>query len=980
MKEETAKIEEKRMKDKARSIVQNEHSLRNLAKDGHVVAEKIEIGNEIVERNGEKLMKTHKYIELDIDGERKSTNKRISKDFLSMQDKEYGTTLAQKMSNRDKEVRVRGEQDQEKKRDSLESIRRAEKILDQLTMKYCRERDYHKKGEELGKIIKGLKKESVQMIFQRMIYRSESPYISLLLFSKIEKGTFFLSNECVKQLIFLIRSFNEIYTETIPYEEILWELFKNSSTSDVEVQCAFELVGELFIDKRKREVLISLYGKIHIINYYREVCGGMLVQETRRSLLHAIIYGIQDKSVSKAPLSSLFQRLGEYTKENRVEKASVNMARGVWSLLKVHTDAFDEQFDDLLTYFTYFCRVFTESGCEIFTVEEVCEIADCIEVLANAILNRTVESSSADAAMDPLANYIRKIKTQKRSIRDIRIIPEMQDVQYIHPVQNSEGEDEASDGQEESSSGKEGETGKKESLKNVLLDERRMLAFNSTLKGLIKECTKEMKESQKSKKRATYDTFMYIFAKTKELYILVYLARICGIFDVNYSEISGIFIDISLPEKETSKEKKTLSSISNRIIAEKWKAIAYLTKEGVCAPPQEVFTKEIFDHSSPSLVFSNVSGIVELLPSPSFSEMISNGYIYDAIFLLTLPRFVSCSYFKESVKKVVSQLITGCHKEGLCLLARKLIELDGVYTESEAKVGDKPPVSPNDYIQVKGFVRETIASLFLTEIDVVGVLPPPKSSKITRTKGEYDMVKVLLTEEKLVNPETEEEDLRIEEKIFYKRVSSKQFETEKNIKTFFKNSQKGKNIDQVRKKIIFDFVSHINDPELSNRFANALVQLPSVFSLPEDFQSFLLSSLIILKDTVILSQGTQRKIKEHAQDILKNSKDEKLKDKCMVLSCLYTQKEETVPSNSLDTYEGLSLSLLIFITSKNGNLTDLKDAFFKICANLSEDQIEQLLLLFTEAGVETSPILKTKTSLLLEKYKKEKAGKSALFS
>lgn len=300
------------------------------------------------------------------------------------------------------------------------------------------------------------------------------------------------------------------------------------------------------------------------------------------------------------------------------------------------------------------------------------------------------------------------------------------------------------------------------------------------------------------------------------------------------------------------------------------------------------------------------------------------------------------------------------------MLARRLIELDSLYTVAELREGYKLPISPNDYSQAKPFVRETVASLFFTEIDLVYTQPLSiLIEKHSERSKQYDIVEVELKEEIKRNQSTKEEEYLITEQTLFKRMPTDRFTSLEGVKQFDRMCKEGPNVDAMRRKIVFNFICTINDLSLSSRFVDALLKLPSVLSLPESMQMLIISSLQQLRRRVTLLPETNKALITFSKDLL-TSESAKIKSAGIFLYCSCSQFEnEEIPIDIL-TYQDLLLSLLILITTKKGDLQTLKDAFFRICTEIEIKERDELLLLFAHLGVKLSPNLKGNSSVLEE--------------
>ncbi|KAI5184568.1 hypothetical protein NEHOM01_0243 [Nematocida homosporus] len=936
---------------------------REKKEDGRVVRENLATKETTIKNNGETLKIAEREIKVGASLDRSQpVVKKITKNFLETQDSLYGTSLSRKLEPQPEleEEKLGGKQQRERPQD----LGRAKLLVDKLTLRYCQNRNYMEKVEKLAKVTSRMSAESMESLFMQIMRRAESPYIALFLFPYLATEELFLSNKCVKQLSLLVKSFRQIYTETIPYSSIVWSLFKTKVKYDVRIETSFGLVGELNQTPEMREAIVGLYGKGHVVAYYKEVAAGILLQAYDRKVIYSLMYTINDRNLAMKPLEPMFAKLQEYASGNTVEKNTASIARAIWALLLAHPDAFDDDFGSTVTYFTYFANVFTEEACETFAADEITDIIDAIASLANAIINRTITSKTGPMDAEKVSNRVEKRTVQEQG--HVQIIPEMEDVEYTDQVEGNSDSSSASAqlGEQDLSSGSG------DHLNNVTMDPQRHLVFASALEHLYKTTAKNIKASSEWKKRVSYDSLLYLVAQIKLGHLVVYLSHAAAVNTIPYAQYFELVSQVAVPTKDQNEEKHPdLNILKETVMAEKWKTIGYLARESVARPEPGLLANDILGLRAPIGLISNIAAVVDIFEMPSISAFLTNGYIYDAIFLITLPKYVKNPQFACSLKECVGILISQCHKEALALLARKLMELDGFYTEAEQKEGSKASRIPKDYIEAKPIVRETIASLFLTEIDLTAIHAAQLETKqLEKGQQGYDTFRVNMKEKKVLNPETQEEEYSIIEETVFKRLGTDKLKTHNSIKEFHKLSKTAQNIDTQRRKIIVSFLAKINDTPISDKFVNALIALPAAVSLTDKFMAFLLAILSYFKKNVTLSSETNQNLLKFASKQMAASNNE-IKAQAKFLYCDCSAAPDIALETDLTTFDGLSLSLLTLIFSQKGNIQELKDAFFRVCTEITSDERAELLLLFAKVGVPISNDLKQE-SRLVQEYQK----------
>ncbi|KAH9385622.1 uncharacterized protein NEMAJ01_0518 [Nematocida major] len=886
--------------------------------------------------------------------------KSISMDLLKKTDSQFGTSLVKKSQGKvllDLEEIKKTKQTE----DSIKNLSRADQILKRLTLDYSRNKEFTEKVESLAKITKKLNVASQQRIFLHVLHNSESPYIILSVLKKFTRGPVFLSDSCAVQMALFVRSLRGIYLDAIPYSKIIREVFESCAMPDVTVEHAYDILSQIEQEDATRSLLIDLFGKMHVVNYYKELCAGVLSRNISRGVLYSVMYTINDKSVAKECMAPMFNRLNEYVADKTVEKNSVVFARAVWALFTAHTDAFDSEFDTIIKYIGYFCDAFTESSCEFLSIDDASEIVDTFDVLANAVVNRTVQGSTSKNKKDSAAikNYVEK-KEVKREEK-VRIVPEMENVDDSDSSSESSEESEKH-ASEETSEGAE-TAGR---LNNVSVTQEKLLVFNTLIAAKYKEVFKKLEGALEWKKRPSYDTLLYVVSHVKLLHLLLYLSRISGSSEIPVEPHGALFRKISTPASFDANKHDGTQDLADRMLSEKWNSLGFLMKEGLISSVSTDFTKDVLKHTSPYQMFHTVSTCVHLLSFPTASVFLENGHIYDFIYLQTLPSYVRHKSFLETLKKTIRAFISKAEKEALVLLVRRLIELDGFYTEREAKKGSKKSSDPNHYAAVKHVVRDTVASLFITEMDL-SASGGIESTVDSRSEHTYDTVDVEMNEKKVFNPVTKQEEFRVSEEIVFKRFGTDRHQEKNAAKEYYKKAKEGKNVDQKRRKIVFDFIQMIKDSDLSDKFIKALVKLPSVVTVRDKMLLYIIKVVIYGMEKLSLSDSTLKAVQDFANDEYKENPSDVIKD---AAKCLYVKTCASLSDSGAknpNTYNGLVLSLLILITTNQGNLNALKDGFFRICSDLEEYERNELLLLFRQAGVPTSKSLEG-TSEELAKY------------
>ncbi|KAI5166621.1 hypothetical protein NEIRO03_1224 [Nematocida sp. AWRm78] len=952
-------------------IVKNEKEFKlNDKEGGHLVNEKIKQVNENLLKGKESVEKNQKSVFISIrNNSENGTIKTISDDFLRKKDKQFGTTLLEKSKSKF-QIDFK-ELEKEKKenaiRESLKRVSRADQIIQKISLYYCRNKNFIATADHLIRTLKKLSPQTIQKVFLDVLHRAESPYIALFILRKMKDVPPFLSDECVVQLSLFVRSFRIMYLDTIPYSQIIKDLFERCILSDVTVEHSYDLLSQIEQDKSIRNLFIELFGRVHIVNYYKELCAGLFVRNIHRSVLYSVMFTINDMHLTADGLSPTFNMIGKYIEKETVEKNSVVFARAFWAFLKVHMSGFNERFNDAIKYIRYFSDSFTSTSCEIFSIADVLEIVDTIEILANSIINRTIFNGEAGTNKKPsdIKNYVQK--KELKSKNKIKIVPEMENVKYSDKESDS---DESSKTNDDSEKSEDSIADQGHRLDNVKITQESLLVFITMLNTEYKSTYKKLKEAIQWKKRITYDTLLYALAHIKLLHLLLYLSRLSGSVELPIKEHYSLFSSIDIPATFDGKQYDGTQELADRIFSEKWNSLGFLLKESLISPNELNFSQDILRHKSPHQLFEKVSASVHLLTFPPITVFLESDHIYDAIFLQTLPMYVRHKEFLITLRKIVRTFISRAEKEALALLIRRLIELDGIYTEKEVRKGRKKPYDPNHYTAVKNAVRNTIASLFITEIDLSSFNGVNLTAD-SRKDDAYDAIDVVLHETKEHNPVTNQEEYKIAEEIIFKRTGTDMHKELNSAKTYHKSSKEGKNVDEKRRRIVFDFIVSINDLALSEKFIKALIKLPTVTKLDDKMKLFIIKVLAYALQKITISDPVVGLIKDFAKKELKKSSSELMADAAKYLYIKTSASIEDKHTSSNQNYENLSLSLLMLITRKQGNLNTLKNCFFKICADLKDYERNELLLLFKEAGVTISNSLDG-TSEGLSRYNESK--------
>lgn len=964
----SSESKQEKSKKKKEKKVSNEKEFKIDRKEGtHLISEVMKQNASTTVEKKESTEKNKKTVSISIRNDRESgTISSISDELLKKTDKTFGTTLLEKSKGKVPVDTKKIEKSKETE-ESLKRLTRADQILKRLTLSYSRNKDFKTKTELLIKTAKKLTPKSIQRIFLHILNTSDNPYVVLYVLERFDKVPPFISDACAVQLALFLRTLKGVYLDAIPYSKIIRKLFGCCILSDVTVEHSYDVLSQIEQDSAIRALFIDLFGRIHIINYYKELCAGLIVRNISRNVLYSVIYTINDKGVAKENLSAMFRRLDEYCADGSVEKNTVTFARAIWALLTVHMDVFDEQFDTAIKYIGYFCGSFTESSCEFFSVDDALEIIETIDILANAVINRTIKRGKNKNKNKPaeIKNYVQKKEVKKTE--KPRIIPEMENVSYSDNSEDTSDED----GKSSSKSTGEHSTDTQDKLNNVSITREKLLVFTTLINTQYKDVCKRVENSIKWQKRPAYETLLYAAMHIKLLHLLLYLSRISGSSEIPVDTHYKLYTSIDIPPSFDAKKYDGTQKLADRILCEKWHSLGFLLKEGLITSVGADFSRDILRHKSPVELFGTISASVHLLSFPPPAVFLENGHIYDFIYLQTLPKYILHKDFVTTLKKTVRTFISQVEKEALTLLIRRLIELDGFYTEREEKKGSKTSQNPNNYAAVKHVVRDIIASLFITEMDLSVGGTTATLAKDTRLEGSYDTIDAELREEKVYNPVTKQEEYKISEEIVFKRFGTDMHKELSDAKAYHKSAAEGKHVDEKRRKIVFDFIITINDLNLSDKFIKALVKLDSVLKLTDNMLLYVIKTVAYSISKLTLSEETVKQIKEFAQKQINTSESGLIKGAAKYLFIRTTALTLEERENKNNTYDELVISLLLFITTKQGNLGSLKDSFFNICPDLKEYERNELLLLFSKAGVKISKTL-TGHSEELERYKEVK--------
>ncbi|KAI5180679.1 hypothetical protein NEOKW01_0963 [Nematocida sp. AWRm80] len=923
---------------------------------GHLIKETVLETSETVVQEGIPKIRQNKTVNLTVDlDDNNPIVSKIPSALYSKEDSVYGTSLQQK-SKAVLNEKLNPNPKSKKIESNFKRLGQADEIIKKLTIYYFKNRDYIKKTDKLVKILSKLDNVSIQRIFLHLLYRSDNPYVVLYVIQKMESIPPFLSGACTKELMLFTRSLKETYTDTVEYTRIIHSIFEKCNMPDVTIEQAFGLFSELSLEESVRKMFIELYGKIHVLRYYQEVMGGIIQMDIRRELFYSLIYVINDQEIAKKEMSIAFKKLDEYTRTHAVEKCSVVIARALWALVTTHPDAFDKQFDKLLSYISYYSSAFTKESCDILSVNNVNEMIELLEVLSNAVINRTTHTRSTQEDSKRISNYVKRSTLEKKTT--VRIIPEKEEVQYTDKVTTAE--DNTNNTEDNHSEDDQSE----DRLNNVAITRQKLVTFLSIVKKKYDQSIKQIQKTKESKQDLGYSKILLLVAHTKLSHLLMYLSHISGSDEISFKEHYKMLCQLERPV-HSGKETEGLDKLSDILVNEKWMSLGYLARENLITIDASMLSKDLMGHKSPIQLFKKISSAIHLVSISSIGVFLSNRHIYDVIYLITLPLYVRNENFLRHLKQTVSILVSTAEKEAICLLIRQLIELDSFYSELEKKQGEKKSRALNDYTAAKPTVRNTIASLFITDMDLATIQLPSMHAK--KTKG-YDIADVQLKQEKTIDPQTGQEEYKTTEEIIFKTLGTDKQKEHDEARTFYQKSIKDKNVDQMRRQIIYKYLVYINDQPVTEKIVLSLCALFTAVRLTDKFTSFILKTLSLLITKTTLSLKTIQLVQDKAQKLFINSKSKEIKQAAKYLYITSVQESETPMQIDTNTFEGLSLALLILITTKKGDINHLKDTFFKLCSDLQEGERNELLLLFSELNVSISKQL-TGQSTLLKEYK-----------
>lgn len=300
-----------------------------LKEGAHIVKEKVNQTASTEIKDNELIKRDQKTVKITIKNDTSSgTIEPIEGDMLKEKDKIFGTTLLKK-ANSKLLVDFKEINDSKKKesRESLETVAAADKLLEKLSLYYSRNKRFAKRTDSLAKITRKLSTETVQRIFLHVLHRIDNPYVILYVLSKFTSLPPFLSDDCAVQFSLFLRSLRGMYLETVPYSKIVKDLVATCIMPDVSLEHIYSIVAEIEQTRSVRDLLVDLYGKVHIISYYREVCNGAIIKSMGRNVIYSMIYTINDKRVSVSSLEQVFAKLDKYAVENTVEKNVSTFAR-----------------------------------------------------------------------------------------------------------------------------------------------------------------------------------------------------------------------------------------------------------------------------------------------------------------------------------------------------------------------------------------------------------------------------------------------------------------------------------------------------------------------------------------------------------------------------------------------------------------------------------------------------------------------------
>lgn len=972
---------------------------------GHVIKEKKEAIEQTVIEDGVPVKKAEEIIEMKVALDRNAaTVSGIKDSFLDKKDRELGSTMLQKKKelldpSASKEKKRKKPQG---KKTELQLLGELDALVDKLTLKYFRNKQYAPKAEKISRIFRRLSEKSLQRVFLKILSRSDNVYVILYVLSRIAVGGSkkgkdlpapalsinpFLSDECIRQFSLFVRALKHIYNETVPISGIVIKVFESCILSDVKIETAYMLISELQQTDETRILFVNLYGKAHVINYYREVAEGILLEHPDRKLLLALMFTVGDLDIVKKPLEPVLAKIKECMEKNTWGKDVLAFCRCIWALLSAYPGAFDGQFGYLLSLFSYLSGSFKEGVCEYLSPEGVAEITDAVEILANTIINRSVKISGAggsgrNSVLENVKKYISMSRKKNDKRNQVQMVPDMlseADKQtYTSALEAKTGEGGPASGKQASGAAgiKNSRQTSESSLKNSSINPNRISSFLAVVKTAYTETLEKIKQNGKDTASVSYSSLLQYVAYIRIAYLLVYFSRISGSTMIDYAEYFRVLEDVSIPnEAKNAIAAEKLEDLVDLLLAEKWNALGYLTKEGAGRPDPHLLSADLLHCKAPVLIFEKITDTADLFVYPSPSMLITAGHVYDVILLVTLPKMVKHAKFESMIRETISVLISRCKKEALALLMRRLIELDCLYSDAHSKTPLDGSRIPDEYIPHRRFVRTAVASLFLTEIDLT-------RTDITGTASQekdYSTMHMKLTKKTEKNPVTQKEEYKIVEEIEFVKHGTEKSREKTEEQMFLAAVREGCNVDKKRRLVVLNYVRDTADADLTDKFVKALIKLFKTVSLSPSMEIFVMQSLIFLRKRVALPPATGKDLLVFASEVYKN--DRCSEETRKMAQVLYADAQGALGEElhiDASTYNGLVLALLVFITTKKGNIEYLKTQFFPICDVITEQEREELLVLYARAGVPSSPKIAKKPSRVLEEYNKSRMAAESL--
>jgi len=965
----------------------NTHTKANVrSTDGRIVKEKTHNKTTLALDNGHTLRTNEKVVQVDIAlNTTADTAHKIPAHLLKQDETPY---IARLLDDADNNAQ---NNDSAHKplttAQQLKAFAALDKLLDKMTLKHCKNKNYSAARAKFVAAVSSIDPKHTEHVIVRFLSLCDNSYVILYALEAIAHTRPCLSDTCIQHIGMFARTLKHVYTDTVPYADILKRVFEKGALPNVKVETACYLLAQLGIDADTKRVLVSLYGKASIVKYYREVAEGIMLCKTDKDLLHCLMYVIDDKNLATHPLRPLLGALDTCIGADRTDKNTPNMARAVWALLTVHSDLFDTRFEYILSLMAYFAHVLASDSCGDLSIPDIDDMITALERIADVILNRTVhyEGASTDAGMDThrlgkIANTIDK--GTARTDRP-RIIPELANVKYTDSTDGAHKDTaSADDSNDEDSSDKDVHAARQEHLNNVALTRLRLEVFVSLIYDVYRKTAHNIKSYTASKSRLEYSTLVYLVAQIKLSHLTIYLARISGSPLEFFTDHHALLADVVVPDDASGTVTKMgLKSFADMVLVEKWNTIGYLAQEGVLVPSEDTYCKELLQHAHPYHLFARIASVIHLFAHPPITSLLDRGCIYDVLYMITLPKYITHTEYTKSLHDTVMYLVSGCYKEELVLLVRRLIELDCLYTKPEREKGSKEPRTVNDYAKVKNTVRDTIVSLFVTEIDLTAHTQDNKDTNTTHNDTGYDTAHIKLTKKQTVDPATNEEKCVCVEETLFTRLGTDSKAKKTEHAQFCKDASKDKQVDHMRRKVIYEYIVQINDLAVSDKVVRSLVRLPSAVHVPDALLAHIMQVLTGLEKRVVLSPEVHREVLVFANGVVHSAQSDDMRRIARVLSVITANNADT-PSYDADkkihTYDKLVMALLAYISTKKGDVQVLKDAFFRVCTDIDTDKQHELLKLYAHIDVEISPAV-SGPSQVLDEYRQAEAASACAY-